>query len=130
LQARTVREKDALLDTILATNFNGSATHINDALEVALADIEHLRKTEQLEAGLLLVTDGRAELLESTHRRLRAANVKLHTVMVSPEHHPGLEAVSESFTALDIHPDLLERAKAQMESPALAAPARRRAYRI
>ena len=35
LQARTVREKDALLDTLLATNFRGDATHINHALNVA-----------------------------------------------------------------------------------------------
>ena len=105
LQARGVAEKDALLDTILATNFNGGATHVNHALNIAVMDIENLRREENLEATLLLVTDGRAEMLESTSLRLRAANIKVHTVMVTPEPNPGLAALSESFTALDIRPD-------------------------
>ena len=71
-----------------------------------MTDIETLRREEQLEASMLLVTDGRAEILESTHLRLREANVKVHTVMVTPEKNPGLEGISESFTALDIHSDL------------------------
>ncbi len=100
--ARTLQEKDALLDIIFSINFNGAATHVNSALDVAVEDIEHLRREEHLEAGLLLVTDGRAEILESTRLRLRAAEVKLHTVMVTRENNPGLEAVSESFTSLDI----------------------------
>src|SRR5579884_23488 len=107
LQARTLAEKDALFDTLLATDFNGSATHVNDALEVALTDIAYLRREEQLEAGLLLVTDGRAEILESTRLKLRAAGIAVHTVMVTAEKNPGLESLSESFTALDIHPDSL-----------------------
>jgi hypothetical protein len=105
LQARTLAEKDALLDTILATNFNGGATHINHALNIAVTDIESLRREEHLEATVLLVTDGRAEMLESTGLRLRAADVKVHTVMVTPEPNPSLQALSESFTALDIRPD-------------------------
>ena len=105
LQARSVAEKDALLDTILATNFNGGATHVNHALNIAVTDIENLRREENLEATLLLVTDGRAEMLESTALRLRTANVKVHTVMVTPEPNPGLAGLSESFTALDIRPD-------------------------
>ena len=117
LQARTPLEKDALLDTILATNFNGGATHVNHALAVALEDIENLRRDESLNASLLLVTDGRAEMLESTGLRLRAAQIKVHTVMVTPEPNPGLEALSESFTALDIRPDTLNtsgRAQAEL----------------
>lgn len=105
LQARTLLEKDHLLDTLLATNFKGDATHINHALNVAARDIEHVRQEEQLEATILLVTDGRAELLENTHLRLREGRIKLHTVMVTPEKNPSLEAISESFTALDIQPD-------------------------
>lgn len=104
VQARTLAEKDALFDTILSTNFNGSATHVNDALEVAITDIEHLRREESLEAGLLLVTDGRAEILERTRLRLRSARVTLHTVLVTAEKNPGLESLSDSFTALDIPP--------------------------
>ena len=105
LQARTLAEKDAFLDTILATNFNGGATHINHALNIAVIDIESLRREEHLEAAILLVTDGRAEMLESTGLRLHAAGVKVHTVMVTPEPNPSLQALSESFTALDIRPD-------------------------
>lgn len=106
LQARTIPEKDALLDTIIATNFNGRATHVNDALEIAVTDVEHLRQEEHLEASILLVTDGQAEMLDSTRRRLEEARVKVHTVMVTPEPNPSLERMSESFTALDIGPDV------------------------
>lgn len=105
IQARTVQEKDRLLDLILETNFNGAATHVNDALDVAISDIQNLRRDEQLEAQILLVTDGRAEILESTVLKLREARVKVHTVMVTPERNSGLESVSESYTALDIGPD-------------------------
>jgi hypothetical protein len=104
LQARTLDAKDALFDTILATDFNGSATHVNDALDVAVTDIENLRREERLDASLLLVTDGRAEILESTRLRLRAAGVQVHTVMVTRAWNPGLEALSTSFTCLDIVP--------------------------
>ena len=102
VSARTLREKDTLLDLIFATNFNGGATHVNDALRIAIADVQTLRRTENLEAEILLVTDGRAELLEGMTLRLRESKVKLHTVMVTPETNPGLAALSESFTALDI----------------------------
>ena len=105
LQARTVREKDAFLDTILETNFSGGATHVNHALNVAVTDVENLRRDEKLETQLLLVTDGRAEILEGTILRLRGAGIKVHTVMVTPEANPGLQSISESFTALDIHAD-------------------------
>ncbi len=105
LQARTVGEKDLFLDTIFATNFNGGATHVNHALNAAITDIENLRRDESLSASLLLVTDGRAEMLESTGLRLKAAQIKVHTVMVTPEPNPGLRALSESYTALDIRPD-------------------------
>lgn len=105
LQARTAAEKDAFLDAILATNFNGGATHVNHALNTAITDIENLRRDESLSASLLLVTDGRAEMLESTGLRLKAAQIKVHTVMVTPEPNPGLRALSESYTALDIRPD-------------------------
>ncbi len=105
VQARTVEEKDALLDLICATNFNGGATHVNHALDVAVSDIRNLRRDEKLEAEILLVTDGRAEMLESTGLRLRETGVKLHTVMVAPEPNPSLAAISESFTMLDIGPE-------------------------
>ena len=101
-QARILKEKDALLDVIFATNFNGGATHVNDALQIAISDVENLRKTEHLEAEILLVTDGRAEMLEGMALRLRQSKVKLHTVMVTAEPNPSLAAISESFTALDI----------------------------
>ncbi|MCW3097032.1 MAG: hypothetical protein JWL77_2650 [Chthonomonadaceae bacterium] len=104
LQARTVPEKDRLFDTILATNFNGTATHVNDALAIALSDITKLRREETLEAALLLVTDGRSEILPSTQLRYQEARVKVHTVMVVPERNPSLEALSETFTTLDIAP--------------------------
>ncbi len=108
LQARNVAEKDAFLDTILETNFNGGATHVNHALSIAATDVENLRRNENLETTLLLVTDGRAEILESTLLRLKSASIKLHTVMVTPEPNPGLQAISESFTALDIQIDSTE----------------------
>ena len=120
LQARTVPEKDALLDTVLATNFNGSATDVNDALKVAVSDIENLRRTEHLDASILLVTDGQAEVLESTRLSLLRAQAKVHTVMVTTEKNPGLERISESFTALDIQPDLPQK-KAD-EIPAALSP--------
>ncbi len=129
VQARTLAEKDALLDTILSTNFNGAATHVNDALNVAVTDIQNLRREEQLEATLLLVTDGRAEILESTRLRLLEARVKVHTVMVMPERNPSLEALSESFTALDISPDLPDANRQPAPAAAPAAP-HRRAYHI
>lgn len=106
LQARTVAEKDRLFDTILATNCNGSATYVNDALAIALADITKLRREENLDAALLLVTDGRSEILPSTHLRFAEAQVKVHTVMVVPERNPSLETLSETFTTLDITPSL------------------------
>lgn len=102
LQAHTVPEKDRLFDTILATNFNGAATFVNDALGIALSDITKLRHDENLEAALLLVTDGRSEILPSTQLRFQEAQVKVHTVMVVPERNPSLEAFSETFTTLDI----------------------------
>jgi hypothetical protein len=129
LQAGTVAEKDALMDTILATNFNGSATNVNDALAIAVTDIENLRRDALLEASLLLVTDGRAEIMESMRLRLRQAQVKVHTVMVTPEKNPGLEAISESFTALDIHPDLLPN-RENASPPARSEGQPRRAFHI
>lgn len=129
VEASTLQEKDALLDTILATNFKGSATDVNHALSVAVKDIERFRLSHNLNAELLLVTDGRAEMLESTRLSLLRAQVKVHTVMVVPEPNPGLEALSESFTALDIGPDdLVVPPLAVVASPSAARP--RRAYQI
>ena len=108
LQARTLSEKDALLAEILKTNFNGGATHVNDALDIAVADIEHLRREESLEASILLVTDGQAVLLESTRLRVLGARVKVHTVMVNPAPNPELSALSESYSTLDIPIDTPE----------------------
>lgn len=102
VQACTLAEKDALLDTIFATNFNGGATHVNDALQVAVQDIENLRREENLDATLLLVTDGKATIMEGTQSRLRAARVIMHTVMVTPETNPELIGISNSFTVMDI----------------------------
>lgn len=127
IQARTLEEKDALLDMLLTTNFNGGATHINDALEVAVRDIEHLRRTESLEASILLVTDGQAHILESTALRIQRARVKVHTVMVVPVPNPELAALSESYTALDIAPD---RILEPTQSPALPQQQAKQAYRI
>jgi hypothetical protein len=128
IQARSLEEKDALLDRLLTTNFNGGATHINDALEVAVRDIEHLRQTESLEASILLVTDGQAHILESTALRIQRARVKVHTVMVVPVPNPELAALSESYTALDIAPD---RVREQTQSPTLPQqPQPKQAYRI
>jgi hypothetical protein len=128
LQARTVSEKDAFLATLLRTNFRGDATHLNHALNVAARDIEHVRQEEQLEAAILLVTDGRAELLENTHLRLREGRIHLHTVMVTPERNPSLEAISESFTALDIQPDLPPPNAPHPTPPATPEP--RRAFHV
>ncbi len=124
LQARTVAEKDRLFDTILATNFNGQATHVNDALEIAVRDIENLRRETNLDASLLLVTDGLAEVLEGARLSLLRAKVKVHTVLVTPARSPSLEAISESFTALDIAPDIPQDSAAGSLTP-VAAPARR-----
>jgi hypothetical protein len=110
VQAVSLAEKDALLDTILSTNFDGGATHVNDALGVAIADIERLRREQSPEASILLVTDGRAEIRESTALKVRASGVKIHTVMVRPERNPSLQAISESFTALNDSPDLTDPA--------------------
>lgn len=124
IQARTLKEKDALLDLICATNFNGGATHVNHALNIAISDVEHLRQDEHLEAMILLVTDGRAEILESTGLRLRQTGVKLHTVMVAPEPNPSLAAISESFSILDIGVDIAPYPPAATAAAPL--PARRR----
>ncbi len=102
LQASSLAEKDTLLDTILATNFNGTATGINDAIKVAVQDIEHLRQHENLEASILLVTDGIAHILESTELSVRKERVKIHTVMVQPQPNSELADLSESFSVLDI----------------------------
>jgi hypothetical protein len=113
LIASTLQQKDALLATIMKTNFNGSATDVNDALTIASQDIEALRTEGGPDAEILLVTDGRAEMLESTRLTLLKARVKVHTVMVVPEPNPELEKLSASFTALDFGIDidspLLER---------------------
>lgn len=132
IQARTIEEKDALLDLICATNFNGGATHVNHALDIAISDIQTLRREEQLDAEILLVTDGRAEMLESSGLRLREAGVKLHTVMVAPEPNPSLAAISESFTMLDIAPDVATpAAPAPSITPLVVVPKRRRkSYQI
>ncbi len=122
LQARTVAEKDAFLDAIFATNFNGGATHVNHALNIAITDIENLRRDESLSASLLLVTDGRAEMLESTGLRLKAARIAVHTVMVTPEPNPGLRALSESYTALDIRPDDLASGAQTLAEAAASLP--------
>lgn len=102
LQAKTLAEKDALLDTILQTNFNGEATHVNDALRAAVEDIEALRDNERISADILLVTDGAALIFDSTRELIENYNVKIHTVMCTPTSNPTLEAISESFTSLDI----------------------------
>ncbi|HLK57230.1 MAG TPA: VWA domain-containing protein [Chthonomonadaceae bacterium] len=128
--ARTVAEKDAILDTILATNFNGSATDVNDALKVALQDIEHLRREEQLDAGILLVTDGQAEILESTYLSLLRAKAKVHTVMVTTEKNPGLERISESFTALDIQTELPQKREGETAPPLTPELRPRRSFQI
>lgn len=129
VQARTLEEKDKLLELIASTNFNGGATHVNHALNIAITDVENLRRDEHLEAAILLVTDGRAEMLESTGLRLRKTGVKVHTVMVAPEPNPSLAALSESFTILDIGPDSVPQVSTQTAEPA-PAPRRRRAYQI
>jgi hypothetical protein len=130
IQARTLAEKDRLLDLILATNFNGAATHVNDALDVALADIRNLRREEHLDVSMLLVTDGQAEILDSTRLRLQEAQVKVHTVMVTPARHPSLEALSESFTALNISPDLPRSAGGTAPTLAVTEQPARPAFRI
>lgn len=127
LQARTLVEKDALLDAILATNFNGSATLINDAIKVAVKDIENLRREESLEASILLITDGQAHILESTALSVRKARAHLHTVMVLPQPNPELEEISESFSMLDINPDMVQTAEPALP---IEAPKARGAYRI
>ena len=131
IQARTLEEKDALLDLICATNFNGGATHVNHALNIAMTDVENLRREEHLEASILLVTDGRAEMLESTGLRIRQTGVKLHTVMVAPEPNPSLASISESFTILDIGPDIAPPAASMPAAREAASPRRKRtSYRI
>jgi hypothetical protein len=130
LQARTVAEKDALLDTMFQTNFNGSATHVNHALNIAAQDIENLRRNENLEASILLVTDGKAEILESTHTRLRGARIKVHTIMMTPERNDSMQAISESFTALDINPDLPTEEQSAPLLTAVPVAQARRAYHI
>jgi len=130
LQAITLQQKDALVDKILATNFNGSATDVNDAITVATKDIERLRQTDNLDAEILLVTDGRAEMLESTRLNLLKARTRVHTVMVVPEPNPALERLSESFTALDIGPDTLERTRDKPEATLLATHSMEQRFRI
>ena len=126
VQARTIEEKDALLSLICSTNFNGGATHVNHALDIAVSDVEHLREKENLEAAILLVTDGRAEILESTGLRLLRAGVKLHTVMVAPEPNPSLAAISVSFAILDIGAQAIAPATAPAAEAEAPAPRRRR----
>ncbi len=102
IQARSVPEKDAVLDTILATNFNGSATHVNHALNIAIDDILHLRREEHLDANLMLVTDGRADILDSTRTRIKETGVTVHTIMVTGEPNPELAKLSDTYTHLDL----------------------------
>lgn len=128
VEARTLEEKDALVDLICATNFNGGATHVNHAITVAISDVQALRRKEQLEASILLVTDGRAEMLESTGLRLRETGIKLHTVMVAPEPNPSLAAISESFAMLDIGADIAPAAPATVE--VVVQPRRRKSFQI
>lgn len=130
LQAGTVQEKDTLLDTILATGFNGSATHVNHALRVAVADIWNLRREEHLDASLLLVTDGKAEILESTRRCIQEARVKVHSVVVTPQKNESLEAMSESYTALNVCPELLPGRLSPASAGTQPGGARPRHYRI
>jgi hypothetical protein len=126
IQARSLEEKDTLLDLVCATNFNGGATHVNHALNVAITDVNNLRREEKLEASILLVTDGRAEMLESTGLRLRETGVKLHTVMVAPESNPSLAAISESFTILDIAPEVVTPIQSAPSNVTPEVPRRRR----
>jgi hypothetical protein len=126
IQARSLEEKDTLLELICATNFNGGATHVNHALNVAITDVKNLRQEEYLEASILLVTDGRAEMLESTGLRLRENGVKLHTVMVAPEPNPSLAAISESFTILDIGPETVTPVPSAPSNATPEVPRRRR----
>jgi hypothetical protein len=102
VQARTLQEKDSLLDTILATNFNGGATHVNHAVNIAIDDILHLRHEEHLEAALMLVTDGRAEIMEGTRNRIKEAGVTVHTIMVTSEANTELAKVSDTYTTVDL----------------------------
>ncbi len=130
IQARTMEQKDDLLDLICSTNFNGGATHVNHAIDIAITDVENLRREEQLDAAILLVTDGRAEMLESTGLRLRKSGVKLHTVMMAAEPNPSLAAISESFTVLDIGPDTDTRSESASSNSASRSTARRPSFQI
>ncbi len=102
IEARSLLEKDRLLDTIFATNFNGGATHVNHALNIAIDDILHLRRTEQLEASLMLITDGRAEIMEGTRNRIKEANITVHTIMVTNDANTELAKLSDSYTTIDL----------------------------
>ena len=68
--------------------------------------------------------------MESTHNRLREARVKVHTVMVVPEKNPSMESLSESFTALDIQPDVSDAGGPASDAPAALQPRVRLSYRI
>jgi hypothetical protein len=71
-----------------------------------------------------------AEIMEGTRTRLLGARIKVHTILMTPDRNASMEALSESYTALDIHPDLPPGATPAAQSPVLPTVQPRRAYHI
>jgi hypothetical protein len=110
LKAHTLAEREALYESIFTLNFNGMATHTGWALEIACKDIVEAkgRDADLSHAHLILITDGRSDILQETMIMVRKTGAPLHTIMVSRERNHDLEMLSESFTTLAGLPELTE----------------------
>lgn len=110
MRAHTLGEREALFEGIFSLNFNGTATHTGWALEIACKDIQAARGEDPSlsRAHIVLITDGRSDILPETVLAVRKTGAPLHTIMVSRERNRDLEHLSESFTTLAGLPELAD----------------------
>ena len=106
--AHTLMDRESLYEKIFSLNFNGAATHTGWALEQACKDIEAARTAHDAlsRASIVLITDGRSDLMPDTIAAVMRTRAPLHTIMVSRERNMDLERISDSFTTLSGLPDL------------------------
>ena len=101
-RAETVEEREGLFETMLTLNFNGESTQTGWALDTACLDIDAAR-AEGREIGLasiVLITDGRSDLLPRTIATVLKCGAPLHTIVVSRDRNPDLARISASYTLL------------------------------
>lgn len=106
--ARSLQEKESLMEQIFALSFNGSATRTNWALHVAARDIADARQSDSDlgEATILLITDGNFVTLPSVTAELVRLGVTVHTVSLGRRMEPELARLSASCTMLRGLPQL------------------------